>query len=368
MQNLKFIFFITFIFYYSVVSSQTDSKVVTIESDKVIEIWDEGEHNAFTDLIRFNNEFYCSFREASGHGVKKGQKDGTVRIIKSTDGREWKSVALLEKEGIDLRDPKLSVTPEGRLMVIMGGSVLREGEMLERIPQVSFSDASGSAFTKPIKAIIDPELKNSWDWIWRVTWNDGIGYAIDWKLQNWDVGDRRSADATGTIYLVKTTDGIYYEKVAYLEVCGFPNESTIRFDENDKMYVVIRREGGDQNDPADVAGVLATATAPYKDWNFQKLPESGKLGGPNFLLLDNNSILLASRGRGYNPLTPTYTRVEVMDLQGNVKKTFKLPSGGDNSYPGLVIHNGEAWISYYSSHEGKTSIYLARIPLDHLKI
>ncbi|MBT5884330.1 MAG: exo-alpha-sialidase, partial [Planctomycetaceae bacterium] len=35
-------------------------------------------------------------------------------------------------------------------------------------------------------------------------------------------------------------------------------------------------------------------------------------------------------------------------------------------YPGLVMHNGLLWISYYSSHEQKTSIYLAkvRIPND----
>jgi hypothetical protein len=40
-----------------------------------------------------------------------------------------------------------------------------------------------------------------------------------------------------------------------------------------------------------------------------------------------------------------------------------LPSGGDNSYPGLVLHDGKLWVSYYSSHEGKTSIYLAEIEL-----
>ncbi|MBN2308154.1 MAG: exo-alpha-sialidase, partial [Candidatus Hydrogenedentes bacterium] len=40
-----------------------------------------------------------------------------------------------------------------------------------------------------------------------------------------------------------------------------------------------------------------------------------------------------------------------------------LPSGGDTSYPGLVWHDGLLWMSYYSSHEGKTSIYLAKIRL-----
>ncbi len=40
-----------------------------------------------------------------------------------------------------------------------------------------------------------------------------------------------------------------------------------------------------------------------------------------------------------------------------------FPSGGDTSYAGLVWHDGLLWVSYYSSHEGKTSIYLAKVEL-----
>jgi hypothetical protein len=46
-----------------------------------------------------------------------------------------------------------------------------------------------------------------------------------------------------------------------------------------------------------------------------------------------------------------------------VKPDLVLPSGGDCSYPGLVWHEGLLWTSYYSTHEGRTSIYLARIRL-----
>ena len=40
-----------------------------------------------------------------------------------------------------------------------------------------------------------------------------------------------------------------------------------------------------------------------------------------------------------------------------------LPSSGDSSYPGLVWHDNQLWISYYSSHEGKAAIYIARVKL-----
>ena len=45
---------------------------------------------------------------------------------------------------------------------------------------------------------------------------------------------------------------------------------------------------------------------------------------------------------------------------------LKLPSGGDTSYAGLAWHEGLLWVSYYSSHEGKACVYLAkvRIPLN----
>ena len=45
----------------------------------------------------------------------------------------------------------------------------------------------------------------------------------------------------------------------------------------------------------------------------------------------------------------------------------KLPSGGDSSYAGLLWHNGLLWISYYNSHSGKTSIYLAKAKIAGLK-
>jgi hypothetical protein len=48
---------------------------------------------------------------------------------------------------------------------------------------------------------------------------------------------------------------------------------------------------------------------------------------------------------------------------GTMTECLELPSGGDTSYAGLVFQGGLLWISYYSSHEGKTCIYLAKVML-----
>jgi hypothetical protein len=51
-----------------------------------------------------------------------------------------------------------------------------------------------------------------------------------------------------------------------------------------------------------------------------------------------------------------------MDLQ-SVTPELILPSGGDCSYAGMAVQGDLLWVSHYSSHEGKTSIYLAKVRL-----
>ena len=55
-----------------------------------------------------------------------------------------------------------------------------------------------------------------------------------------------------------------------------------------------------------------------------------------------------------------------VDPAGAWQPLLRLPSGRDTSYPGMLIEGDRLWFSYYSGHEGKTSIYLARIRLPSL--
>jgi hypothetical protein len=50
-----------------------------------------------------------------------------------------------------------------------------------------------------------------------------------------------------------------------------------------------------------------------------------------------------------------------MTADGEYEPVLTLTSSGDTSYPGLVWHENQLWMSFYSSHEGKTSIYLAKL-------
>jgi hypothetical protein len=73
----------------------------------VTKVWDAAPHNAFTDVARWKNSWWIVFREADAHVGG----DGKIRVLNSITGDKWESVALIAEDGIDLRDPKLSITP-----------------------------------------------------------------------------------------------------------------------------------------------------------------------------------------------------------------------------------------------------------------
>ena len=103
---------------------------------------------------------------------------------------------------------------------------------------------------------------------------------------------------------------------------------------------------------------LGTSIPPYTDWKWRDL--NLRIGGPNMIQLPDGRILAVTRL--YNG--GTRTSLSWLDPD-NAKLTevLKLPSGGDTSYAGSVSHEGLLWISYYSSHQGKTSIYLAKVKI-----
>ena len=57
----------------------TQVHAAPLEIVSVKKIWDEGKHNAFTDLIRWHDKWYCSFREADAHVGG----DGQLRVLES---------------------------------------------------------------------------------------------------------------------------------------------------------------------------------------------------------------------------------------------------------------------------------------------
>ena len=319
-------------------------------------IWDRSPHAAFVDMVHWRGALWCAFREGTGHvpGI-----DGVVRILRSDDGMNWQSAARLAEEGVDLRDPKLSVTPRGELMVLIGGSVYRGGERVTMGPRVAFGSLDSSPELRFRIGAIQPvqlpeDLHTAQDWLWRVTWNGSNAWGVVYQI----------AEEGRRLELVFSEDGQRYFHAATLPVdpATTPNESTLRFLPDARLVAVVRREGGDKT------GLIGHAAPPYRDWTFAELPT--RLGGPDLYVVpgsarrpgDDPVLLLASRAYDQGGVRTMLGRVT---LDGGFERLLTLPSGGDCSYPRLLSDPADPerlLCAYYSSHVGgRAAIHVATL-------
>jgi hypothetical protein len=308
-------------------SAAGEPKLVSVRK-----IWDRGEHNAFTDLVRFKDHWYCVFREGKDHV----SPDGAVRILTSRDGENWESAALLSMPAADLRDPKINVGPDGRLMLSAAKVTQEKAE--KKHQTLVWRSSDGKKWNDPIE-IGEPNL-----WLWRITWNKDKAYGIGYGTR----------DDNQFVRLYQCRDGRRFETlVKSLHAEGYPNESSLLFLPDDTCYCLLRRDGQPNS------ALFGSSKPPYTDWHWKDLGQ--RIGGPHMIRLPDGRIVAAVR------LLDGKVRTSLCWLdpeKGTLEEFLKLPSGGDTSYAGLAWHDELLWVSYYSSHEGKTSIYLAKVRCD----
>lgn len=294
-------------------------------------IWDQAPHNAFTDLIRFKDRWLCVFREGKAHV----SPDGALRVIGSADGEAWSSEALVTFDGADLRDAKITLAPDGRLLLSGAAAYPKGGHQ-----SLSWFSADGRTWSDAVK-VADPDF-----WLWRVTWRKDRAYGIGYGC----------ADSK-TARLYSSADGKSFDTVVpTLFAQGYPNESSLLFLDDGTALCLLRRDEGTKT------AQLGTAAPPYREWTWKDL--GVPIGGPHLLRLPDGRIVAG--GRLYDRAQRT-SLLWLDPTAGTVSEFLKLPSGGDTSYPGLVWHGGMLWVSYYSSHEKKTAIYLARVKVPAAK-
>ncbi|MGE0127852.1 MAG: exo-alpha-sialidase [Blastocatellales bacterium] len=314
----------------------------------VKKIWDRAPHNAFTDLIRFKNQWYCAFREGDGHA----RGEGKLRVLVSKDGEAWESVALIEENGRDLRDAKVSITSDGRLM-LNGGSA----DPVDHSPKGSFYSVvsfskDGRVWSAPQKISFKNPAENRF-WLWRPTWHKGSAYGVAYQADPESPANQRKFYA----FVCRSRDGVNYERISEDFIGG--TEAALEFDRNGVLTIALR---GSSRQPK---ALLLQSSAPYISWTKRELTADvggDQIGGPALLRLPDGSLIGAGRRFSDKPSSEQRTGLFLIDAgKAALTNLLIFPSGGDTSYPGLVLHNNQLWMSYYSSHEGKSSIYLAKI-------
>ena len=331
------------IYFVSLLTKGWSQEFPYAEIDTSYRIWDVQPHNAFTSLVDYNNSFYCAFRSAPIH---MWDSTSSIIILSSNDGFNWIhqaeiSSSILGQE--DIRDPDLSVTPDGRLMLTAGVAAL-DGNIYSTV--ISFSN-DGNLWTEQI------EVGDDFMWIWKNTWFESNAYGVGYPA---------GYSNLGPFHIIRLYKGIYNTEISfssYLDTLFYndsypeiqsPTESKLLF-LSDSSAICLSRRG-------NFGSLLGYAEFPYLSWSWHDTEYTTRLGGPNMVELPTGHIVIAAR------LYHGYQRTSLLwlDKESNSLVEFiELPSEQDTGYPGLLFKDGNLYVSYYSSHEIGTNIYFAII-------
>lgn len=305
--------------------------VATIVSDKLV--WDASPTNSFTDLTSFDGKLYMCFREASTHLVPAaGLPGGTIRVLESSNnGATWTSAATFSM-GInnDLRDPKLTVTPQGQLM-LMSCDIPNQTQA-DRQSYTWFSSNGTTWGTANPVGLVD-------QWYWRDVWKGSTNYVI-------------SYGSDGFTRLNTSMDGKTYQQLDDpLNNQSGTSEAGLIFEPNGDAVAIVRTA---------TSSLIGTSFGNYTSWTWT---DTGLfVGGPDMIQLPDGRIIVAARF--------TDTGAEQTELAwlnptaGSLMPFLTLPSGGDTGYPGMVYQNGDLLVSYYSEEQlGKDSVYFATVAI-----
>jgi hypothetical protein len=331
--------------------SKSQGQLPPVEVRNVRRVFHNGEHNAFTDLVRWNGRYWLTFRSCpDGHMVFPTSR---VMILSSTDTKTWKQVHEFSVPRRDVRDPHFLVF-KNQLFVYTGTWFSGDGELpraqydMNKHLGYGVKTSDGSSWSEPI-----PLEGTYGHYIWRAAKQDG---------KAWLCGRRRlafSEDKAAAIEsaLLQSDDGLVWRfHSRFQETRG--NETAFLFQKNGDLLAVSRTSGAGPKEAQ-----LIRSSAPYQKWSRQYL--GAFVGGPLVARWGNRQLVGGRRFTKDGPHTYLYWLHDE-----KLHEFAKLPSGGDNSYPGFVeLDDGTGLISWYSSHEkdatGKTitAIYIADLKL-----
>lgn len=322
-----------------------------VRVENVRRAYHNGEHNGFTDLVKWRGRIWLAFRSCpGGHFVFP---TSTVRILSSEDGKEWREEHSFSVPLRDVRDPHFLVFRD-QLFVYTGTWYSGEGELprdqydLNKHLGCGVATKDGATWEAP-----RPLEGTYGHYIWRTAARDGRAYLCGRrKTGHAEASKGVSGDGQEGVesVLLESEDGWNWRfRSMVQETMG--NETAFLFEDDGTLLALSResREGAR----------LSRSKPPYESWQVQELDRF--VGGP--LLARWGDRILAG-GRSHTKEGPR-TALYWLEKSG-LEPLAELPSEGDASYPGFVeMEGGRGLISWYSSHEkdesGKpiTAIYLA---------
>lgn len=321
-----------------------------VRVSNVRKVFDNGEHNAFTDLIRWRDRFWLVFRSCpDGHMV---HPTSSIIILSSDDTNEWQPEFRFSVPKRDTRDPHF-LAFQSKLFVYTGtwysgdSTLPRDEYDLNKHLGFAVWTEDGRDWQGP------QQLEGTYGhYIWRAAAHGDWAYLCGRRNRGYAQvsGERELVESA----MLESEDGLIWRfRTLFQETHG--DETAFQFLGDGEVLGISRRGSG----PAQ----LIASQPPYTQWTRTDLPVY--IGGP----------LLARWGErwlvGGRRNTPDGPRTALYWLAGHELRQFaELPSGGDNSYPGFAaLSPARGVVSWYSSHEKDadghtiTAIYMADLEI-----
>ena len=327
-------------------------KLPKVRVVSVRKVFDNGEHNSFTDLCQFRGRYYLTFRSCpDGHGV---HPTSSIIVLSSEDGKSWKQVYRFHVSKRDTRDPHFLIFKD-KLFIYSGAWYSGETspksyEINEHLGYAVWTE-DGRDWHGPVM------LEGTYGhYIWRAATYGGKAYLCARRKREFaKTASRAERDPLIESAMLESDDGLVWRKRALFQE-RYGDETAFLF-EADGSVLAVARSGGGRN------AQVCRSRPPYQNWERKDLDRY--IGGP-LVVKWGDRYLVGGRKMIGKPVTSLYWLVD-----DTLHEFAPLPSGGDNSYPGFVsLSKNRALVSYYSSHEkdssGKTTtnIYLAELVID----
>jgi hypothetical protein len=322
-----------------------------VEVSRVRRVFHNGQHNAFTDLVRFRDRFYLAFRSCpDGHMV---HPTSSIIVLSSQDAEQWQQVHQFSVPLRDTRDPHFLVFQD-KLFVYTGtwysGATTLPRDQYDLNQHLGYAawTADGQQWHRPIM------LEGTFGhYVWRATSFGGRAYLCGRRKQSFAVGPRGEGHEVESAMLESDDGLVWRTRTLFQQVDG--DETAFLFEPDGQILAVARRGSA----PAQ----LCRARPPYAEWQRHDLDRY--IGGPLLTRWGQRLVVGGRATTDQGPKTALYWLVD-----DRLELFAQLPSGGDNSYPGFVeLSPTRALVSWYSSHEQTadgqpiTAIYLADLEI-----
>jgi hypothetical protein len=300
-----------------------------VKPKEVRKIYSDGKHNAFTAFVKFKDQYLIAFRTAKEHN----STDGDIIVLSSTDAKEWKESLRLDIDKRDDRDPQMLIVGDKLIMYIAS---MKGPDLIT----YAVTTEDGKTWSKPKQVYEDKFI------VWKPIVYGKMCYSGAHKKDEVSGGKGRE------VHFVKSSDGINWEKVSTIRSGNWESETTLHFGADGTCYAFLRQKYGSPS------AQILEAKAPYTQW--KNLPTDVKHFSGHSVRTYEGVTYLFSRDI---PKPKEYGQVIYTFADGKLTPYCRFPAGGDCAYAEAVRDGDNMLVSYYSTHEGQTNIYLAVVPL-----